>query len=161
MWLPIAHAQKECQLDSCGLLVGNEAVLVEGFADFAPQIAPGIGLLEHWQFLLPRLPEQIDISAVTSGKGGGEVWACLTDASVSLRPAELMNFTKSALGNREGVNCEAARAGSHCAAGGCGGWFAKYWLIPAVSCSIPALTLPFIASTTAATFLPLTGSSWE
>jgi hypothetical protein len=47
MCLPIAHAQKACQLESCGLLVGNEVVLVEGFADFAPQIARGIELLEH------------------------------------------------------------------------------------------------------------------
>ena len=88
MWLPVAHAQKECQLESCSLLAGDEAVLVEGFADFARQVTRRIGLLEHWQFLLPRLPEQIDISAVTSGKDGGDVWACLTDASISLRPGE-------------------------------------------------------------------------
>jgi hypothetical protein len=37
--------------------VGNEAVPVKGFADFARQVTRGIGFLEHWQFLLPRLPE--------------------------------------------------------------------------------------------------------
>ena len=33
MWLPIAHAQKECQLESSGLLVGDQAMLVESFAE--------------------------------------------------------------------------------------------------------------------------------
>ena len=36
------------------------------------------------------------------------------------------NVKETARGDREGVNCDTARAGAHCAAGGCGGWSAKY-----------------------------------
>ena len=57
MWVPIAHAQKQCQLESRALFGGNEEVLVECFAYFARQIARRIRFLEYWKSLLPCLAE--------------------------------------------------------------------------------------------------------
>ena len=57
MWVPIAHAQKQCQLESGAPFGGDEEMLVEGFAYFACQIARRVRLLEYWKSLLPCLAE--------------------------------------------------------------------------------------------------------
>ena len=57
MWVPIAHAQKQCQPESRALFGGDEEMLVEGFAYFARQIARRVRLLEYWKSLLPCLAE--------------------------------------------------------------------------------------------------------
>lgn len=64
MWFPIAHAQKECQLESCALLGGDDPVQVECLADFARQVARRVWPLEDWQTALPRLHEQFDVGPV-------------------------------------------------------------------------------------------------
>ena len=57
MGLPIAHAEKECQLESRALFGGDQAMLVEGFAYFARQIAWRVRLLEYREPPLPCLAE--------------------------------------------------------------------------------------------------------
>ena len=57
MWVPIAQAQKQCQLESRALFGGNEEVLVECFACFARQIAWCVRLLEYRESPLPCLAE--------------------------------------------------------------------------------------------------------
>jgi hypothetical protein len=47
MGLPIAHAEKECQLESRALFGGDQAMLVEGFTYFARKIARRVRLLEY------------------------------------------------------------------------------------------------------------------
>jgi hypothetical protein len=88
MWVPIAHAQKQCQLESRALFGGNEEVLVECFAFFARQIARRIRFLEYWKSLLPCLAEQFNVRTVASGEYGWDMRSGFTDASICLRAAE-------------------------------------------------------------------------
>ena len=57
MGLPIAHAKKECQLESRALFGGDQAMLVEGFTNCACQIAWCVRLLEYRESPLPCLAE--------------------------------------------------------------------------------------------------------